>query len=455
MDTQIEQQIAAVGHANVLLALSPGVIEAAKGAAAAGAAYEDLEQYFVQPDPQQTVALEVASTRSMRRRIKTPAAVERPKVRIYPRLGLALGFVDATGAAALSRNTKVAAMHAILGLSLIRPVSVAAAGAREKPTWGIELLKVPTLWDNGYDGKGVIVGHLDTGVDGSHPALKGAIAAFAEFDFAGDEVARAKPRDSGEHGTHTAGTIGGRPVPRGTFGVAPGAKLASALVIEGGQVNARILAGLEWILSRNARILSMSLGLRGYTPAFETLIDSLRRNNVLPVIAVGNEGPDSSRSPGNYDKVLSVGAFASDETVADFSSSQKFARAHDRFVPDLVAPGVDILSCIPNGRYARMDGSSMATPHIAGLAALLLQAKPEATADELESAILGSCKRPTTMPDYRANRGVPDAVQALKLLTGKDLTAEVAAAERPRARRATARPPTKTAQRQGRKKKVA
>jgi subtilisin len=104
MDTQIEQQIAAVGHANVLLALSPGVIEAARGAsltAAASAAYADLEQYFVQPDPQQTVALEVASAHSMQRRIKTPAGVERPKVRIYPRLGLALGFVDATGAAAL------------------------------------------------------------------------------------------------------------------------------------------------------------------------------------------------------------------------------------------------------------------------------------------------------------------------------------------------------------------
>jgi subtilisin len=102
-----------------------------------------------------------------------------------------------------------------------------------------------------------------------------------------------------------------------------------------------------------------------------------------------------------------------------------------------------------------MDGSSMATPHIAGLAALLLQAKPGATADELESAILGSCKRPATMPDYRANRGVPDAVQALKLLTGKDLTAEVAVAERPRARRTNARSSTKAAQRQGRKKQVA
>src|SRR5262249_40588170 len=148
---------------------------------------------------------------------------------------------------------------------------VASARASETPTWGISRLNVPALWANGIDGKGVVVGHLDTGVDGSHPALNRAIAAFAEFDMAGNEVPRAKPHDSDEHGTHTAGTIVGRPLSRREFGVAPRARLASALVIEGGQVIARILAGLEWIISKNARILSMSLGLRGYTPAFQEL----------------------------------------------------------------------------------------------------------------------------------------------------------------------------------------
>src|SRR5204863_1085458 len=99
--------------------------------------------------------------------------------------------------------------------------------------------------------------------------------------------------------------------------------------------------------------------------------------------AVGNEGPNTSRSPGNYANVLSIGAMDDRDRVADFSSSQRFQRDTNPLVPDLVGPGVGVLSCIPNNGYAEMDGSSMATPHIAGLAALLLQASPDATADQL------------------------------------------------------------------------
>jgi subtilisin len=432
MDTLIEQQIAAVGHANVLVALRPEAMGAARAGerellAAASSVRGSLERYFVERDPAQAVALELASAHFAGRPPR-PEATKHPTVRIYPHLGLALGFVDADGVGALARDPLVESVHAAaLEVSLIRPVKAKPARLTAAPSWGIERLNVPKLWACGIVGMGVVVGHLDTGVDGSHPVLNGAIAGFAEFDMAGNEVPGAKAHDSGEHGTHTAGTIVGRPGSKGASGVAPGALLASAMVIEGGQVNARILAGLEWIVSQKVRILSMSLGLRGYTPAFEALIDALRRNNILPTIAIGNEGPDTSRSAGNYTNVLSVGACAADDTVADFSSSQRFARQDDPFVPDLVAPGVDVLSCIPNGRFARMDGTSMATPHVAGLAALLLQEKPDANAAELETAILTSCRLPATMPEYRANRGVPDAVQALKLLTGRDLAAEASA----------------------------
>ena len=113
--------------------------------------------------------------------------------------------------------------------------------------------------------------------------------------------------DSDEHGTHTAGTIVGRAGLKGAFGVAPEAQLASAMVIEGGQVIDRILAGMDWLIGEGVHIMSMSLGLRGFTPAFQAVIDALRAANVLPVIAVGNEGPNTSRSPGNYANVLSVG----------------------------------------------------------------------------------------------------------------------------------------------------
>ena len=134
------------------------------------------------------------------------------------------------------------------------------------------------------------------------------------------------------------------------------------------------------------------------------------------MFAVGNEGPGTSRSPGNYDDVLSVGAIDKNLLVADFSSSQKFTRPKNPLVPQLVAPGVGVISAKPGGGYQEMDGTSMATPHIAGLAALLMSAKPTKTADEVEKAIYASCQMQPGMLQSRANRGVPNAIRALDLL---------------------------------------
>jgi subtilisin family serine protease len=428
----IDQAIAGLGHAKVLIALKPETAGAAAAAAApdlnayAEAVRKDLEAFFVQPDEQQyasPAALAGLAVRAPGSRLAAASPEPRPRIRVFPRLGLAVGLVDYKGLGTLRAHQRVKAVHAAPTPSLIAPVSVTPAKASGQVTWGIKRLNIGALWGKGYDGKNVRVGHLDTGVDGSHPALAGAIADgdFAEFDFAANQVPGARPHDSGEHGTHTAGTVLGRAGPRGRFGVAPGAQLVSALSIEGGQVIDRILAGLEWIVSRNVHILSMSVGLPGaYVDAFEELIAGLRRNKVLPVIAIGNEGPDTSRSPGNYPNVLSVGACTEGDLVADFSSSQRMARPQDPLEPDLVAPGVNVLSCIPGGEFALMDGTSMATPHVAGLAALLRQAAPAATMDDIENAILGSCSLPTTMPNYRANRGVPDAAVALARLTGAE-----------------------------------
>src|SRR5262249_21353312 len=143
---------------------------------------------------------------------------------------------------------------------------------------------------------------------GSHPALKDAIQHFEEFDLMGDPVAGATPHDSDEHGTHTAGTIAGRKVASTAFGVAPEAMLASAIVIEGGNVIARLLAGMDWAVGLGVRVLSMALGLRGYHPDFLPVTRILRAKGIQPVFAVGNEGPGTSRSPGNYAEALSVGA---------------------------------------------------------------------------------------------------------------------------------------------------
>jgi subtilisin family serine protease len=438
MANSIEDTIDALGSAKVIVSMKSTAIPAGGVAAAV----PDLAAQFVKADAAQENALGVAAfALSSRKSAAVRPGPPRPRLRVYEHLGLMLGFVDKAGHAALARDERVAAVYLAEELSLIRPTANAPAKPQMQISWGLERLGVPLLWQKGLTGEGIEVGHLDTGVDGTHPALSGAIAEFAEFDMAGNRVPGAAPWDSGEHGTHTAGTIAARPVKGNAFGMAPKAQLATGMVIEGGQVIDRVLAGMDWLVERKVRILSMSLGLRGYTPAFETLIQALRDHNVLPVIAAGNEGPDTSRSPGNYPNVLSVGACDKQDKVADFSSSQNFNRPVDPLVPDLVGPGVEVLSCTPRNTYQIMSGTSMATPHVAGLAALLLQAKPNASAADLEQAILGSCQRPASMPAVRANRGVPDGVRALTLLTAGAPLQALAPFTVPRPRRAPKRKP--------------
>ncbi len=420
----LDDDLDALGYVKVIIVLAPAAVggaaavssptvNAPDNSASAVTSGRDLGDYFITPPGAQVGDLPAAAGQV------GPGTAAKPRCyREYPHLGLALGYVDRNGAQALNIDARVALVVRAPELSLIRPVARAAAAPPRRATWGIQRLGVEALWTAGYTGRGVVVGHLDTGMDASHPALNGALKAFTEFDLAGDPVPGAQARDSGWHGTHTAGTIAGRRGPHGAIGVAPEAQIMSGLVIEGGNVIDRILAGLEWLVSEGVRIVSLSLGVRGYTPAFQVVINALRANNVLPVIAVGNEFAGTSRSPGNYANVLSVGACNQQDQVADFSSSQQFAREDDPLVPDLVAPGVAVLSCAPGDNYYESDGTSMATPHIAGLAAVLLQARPDASALDLETAILGSCARAGTMPLERANRGIPDAAKALSLLTG-------------------------------------
>jgi subtilisin len=338
--------------------------------------------------------------------------------RFYPQLGIVLGTVDHAGLVALRADPEVVSVVGAPALSPIRPRAVRAATLASELTWGLERLGAPALWERGLSGAGILVGQLDTGVDGRHPTLAGAVAHFAEFDLMGREVATpaGPPRDSDQHGTHTAATIVGRPERGRHVGMAPGALLASAAVIEGGDAVARVLGGMDWALGLGVRVLNLSLGFRGYWPDFLAVTRILRRKGVLPCFAVGNEYAGSSRSPGNYSEALSVGACDARGRVADFSSSQRFDRKRDPIVPDLVAPGVDVVSARPGGGYQSMDGTSMATPHVAGLAALLLEAKPRATVRKLEAALFASCRRPRGMSPERGGQGIPNGVAALEAL---------------------------------------
>lgn len=191
--------------------------------------------------------------------------------------------------------------------------------------------------------------------------------------------------------------------------------LWSALVIEDGDALARTLYGLNWAIGQGVHIVSMSLGWPGYDPALLPIFEVIRRRGILPVIAIGNEGANTSRSPGNYQLSMSVGASDQNSQVAEFSSSQ--ARTRPRHsTPTLVAPGVDINSCLPGGRYGLYSGTSMAAPQVAGLAALLMSARPHASVAEVEAAILASCQLPAGVTADRGGAGIPSAVRALNLL---------------------------------------
>jgi subtilisin len=156
--------------------------------------------------------------------------------------------------------------------------------------------------------------------------------------------------------------------------------------------------------------------VRGFHPQFATILGLVKQRNVLPIVAVGNEGAQTSRSPGNHQEVISVGAIDEQDAVWLFSSSQTLPTTPKRTVPDLAAPGVAIWSSAPNGKLIPLSGTSMATPHVSGLAALLMEHKPDASAADVENAIYKSCTRPAGASTVRVNRGIPDAAKALAAL---------------------------------------
>ncbi|MEA2329557.1 MAG: in [Thermoanaerobaculia bacterium] len=333
----------------------------------------------------------------------------------YHNLQVLHGTVDREALRRLRAHKKVAVVAGSPLLSFIHPVAHGNGNHSAALAWGVKALEAPQLWEKGFDGSGIVVGHLDSGVAKEHNALgDDAVAAFTDTDDVGNLVASER-RDPDGHGTHTAGIIAGR---LNGIGMAPKCRLASAIVGAGGHTMKRLLGGLSWAVDQNVRVVNMSLGVMGFSGELEPLMENVRALGILPVVAVGNEGVNTSRSPGNYANALSVGAVNRHLVMYERSSSQRFPREDDPLVPDLVAPGVAILSASLDGGFRPADGTSVAAPHIAGLAALLFQAKPDSTPEEVESAIFRSCRLPASLASERANRGFPNAVRALSILTG-------------------------------------
>jgi len=279
-------------------------------------------------------------------------------------------------------------------------------------SWGLRRLGIEACWRQGWTGAGVLVGHLDTGVDASHPALAGRVATFTEFDADGVVLPAGLPHDTGHHGTRTAGLICG-----GSVGVAPDARLCSAVVIEGGQVLSRVLGGLDLMFDCGVRVVCLSLGVPGYHPLFEVVLARLRRHGVLVICPIGNSGRGMASSPALYSGVLAVGASDGQDRVPRFSGDGRMRRT-DRPKPALVAPGADVLSSAPGGRLESVDGTSMAAAQVAGVAALLFQACPDASVDQVEQAL---CDSAWPLPGVAADRqgcGLVNPLGAVQRLLG-------------------------------------
>ncbi|MET9880817.1 S8 family serine peptidase [Actinacidiphila glaucinigra] len=281
----------------------------------------------------------------------------------------------------------------------------------------------PDAWARGNTGKGVDVAVLDTGYDSEHPDLAGAVASSRSFIPYEDVV------DRNGHGTHVASTIAGSGAASDgkEKGVAPGAELHVGKVLDnsGSGADSWVIAGMEWAARETkARVISMSLG--GFAPDDGTdplsqAVNALSaETGALFTIAAGNNGENGAStvaSPGSADAALTVGAVDSTDTVASFSSRGPRFR-DDAIKPEITAPGVGILAArsqyatFGSGSYASLNGTSMATPHVAGAAALVAARHPQWSGARIKDALVSTAaETPANTADDGGN-GRVDAAAA-------------------------------------------
>jgi uncharacterized repeat protein (TIGR01451 family) len=287
--------------------------------------------------------------------------------------------------------------------------------------WNIARIRADLVWHAlGIDGTGVVVANMDSGVDWQHPALQtkyrgydphGLHKHFGNWHCATDE-GYVYPGDGHGHGTHTMGTIVGAGDP--AIGVAPGARwiAVKAFHDEGYTYDSWLHASFQWLLDPDGNpstddapdVVNNSWGSSdGYLETFRPDVQALLAAEIFPVFSAGNDGPATSTvgSPASYPESFAVGATNSDDYIAYFSS--RGPSPWSEIKPEVSAPGVNIRSSLPGGSYGKGDGTSMAAPHVVGLAALLLQADPGLTISEMEHVITStavSLGSPTPNNDY-------------------------------------------------------
>ncbi|HOO97693.1 MAG TPA: S8 family serine peptidase [Caldisericia bacterium] len=314
----------------------------------------------------------------------------------FPKLGCYMLVLTASGLDEVAGIRSVERVQENVTMTV--PDFISEDDEDEERNWGLDDLNAQSLWDKGYRGQGVTIGLLDSGIDGEHPDLSDCIEKFAAFTMTGEKEEDDTPFDIYGHGTHCAGILTGKKT-----GIAPDVKLYVGSVIPTGSGTfAQVLAGMEWVLDPDdnpdtddaPQIVTMSLG-GAADEDMNKIADVFQRRGVLLVSSIGNDGQGSSGSPGNIPSVIGVGSYTKDRIVSVFSGGEEIDWSVDPYhttskKPDVCAPGSLIYSTYPGGGYAVKSGTSMAAPHAAAVAALLLSADPDMSNVALSNLLINS-----------------------------------------------------------------
>lgn len=226
--------------------------------------------------------------------------------------------------------------------------------------WGIKRVKALAAWDT-TKGKGVKVAVIDTGIRSDHTDLNGQVVGG--YNAVDDSERDGAAEDDNGHGTHVAGTIAAKQDNKGVVGVAPEVKLYAVKVLDkdGSGSLSDVIRGMIWCANNNIQVANMSLGSSMPSEMLHRALRYAKARGVVVVAAAGNSG-EAVSYPGAYPESIAVSASDSEDKLADFSSRGPEV--------DFVAPGVDIVSTWHNGNTVSLSGTSMAAPHVTGLAAL-------------------------------------------------------------------------------------
>ncbi len=292
------------------------------------------------------------------------------------------------------------------GVEFVEPDFLAQAYAQTVP-WGIEHVNAPDVHSTGFQGSGIKVAVLDTGILTSHADLQ--VVGGYDTTGIGSYV------DDHGHGTHVAGTVAALNNTIGVIGAAPAAQLYAVKVLDryGSGTYSNIIAGIEWAINNDIDVINMSLGGSSGSTALEQACDAAYKAGILVVAAAGNEGTSTGGTecigyPAKYSSVMAVGSITSSNIRSYFSSTGATL--------EIMAPGSDVYSTTINGSYGTMSGTSMACPHVAGVAALVWSAKPSLTNVQLRNALNETANDLWNDP-WRYGNGLVDAWAAYQFVT--------------------------------------